>query len=95
MAAYQANNANQSNPKKVCIRLEEAENGWTLSGYAHSDQMDTPGGRDLEYVYSDLDQALKELPGLVSVLKGADKSTMGQMKDDQQMMKMKGGMKHD
>lgn len=89
----QPNNANQTSPKKVSIRLEEAENGWTLSGFCHSEDDSLSCGRDLQYVYKTLDEALKEVPGFVSVLKGADKGTMKAMADDQMMAKANKGMK--
>lgn len=60
--------------KQVCIKIKSVKNGYMIEGYSEEDP-----GESQTYVYEKLEQALKEVPGLMSVLQEGMPKTRKEM----------------
>jgi len=63
--------------KPIDIHIRVVRNGVTLKGMDES-------GECYEYVYTNMDKALKEVPGLISVLKESEKKVTKEDLDDEE-----------
>jgi len=56
----------------ISINIRSAANGFTVSGYPASSRSVGRGEDNIEYVYKTLDQVIKELPAIYSVLQSSE-----------------------